>query len=180
MRPLLKLVNNYSLDNGITINSAKITLDSQSVILSTSDLSENTDYTISVAGVSDVAITPNAITDTIKKTFTHTSFLLNTIGAWDSDEGEGTTLGDLSGNNNDATLMNGLGYGEGKTGNGLLYDGVDDYAEVPTSTSLDISGEQVSISIWAKMGYLPNELPGAFGPMYDSETDNYVIYEDKG
>ncbi len=171
---------NYNIDNGITVSSAKISLDSQSVILTVSDLSENTNYLLAVSGVKDQAINPNAIVDTIKKTFTHTNFLSNTIGAWDCDEGENTTLGDLSGNNNNATLMNGLGWGEGRTANGLSFDGVDDYAEVPTSASLDIGGDQVSISIWAKLDLLPTELPGAFGPMYDSETDNYVIYEDKG
>lgn len=45
--------------------------------------------------------------------------------------GTGATWYDLSGNNYDATLLNGVGY-DSANGGGLVFDGVNDYATLPT------------------------------------------------
>ena len=47
------------------------------------------------------------------------------------------------------------------------------------STSFDINGSAVTFSLWTKLDLLPAELPSAYGPLFDSETDEYVLYEDK-
>ena len=60
--------------------------------------------------------------------------------------GSGTTWTDLSGNNNNGTLMNGVGYAS-SNGGILTFDGVDDYVNAGNATSLDIKGSG-TISMW--------------------------------
>ncbi len=171
---------NYQITPGITVLSARLALDLQSVFLGVSPLLENTAYALAVTGVQDLAALPNAIMTPATAAFTFTPFLPNTVAFWDLDEAEGDTMHDCSGNNNQGSLMNDLGWGAGHCGNGLVFDGVNDYAAIPSSTSLDINTNAVSISLWTRLELLPNDLPGSYGPLYDSDTDNYVLYEDKG
>ena len=170
----------YQIDAGITVTAAHLALDSMSVILTLSPLAENTPCTLTVTGVQDLATLPNPIVEPEAIPFTFKPFLPNTIAAWDMNDIDLTTLTDYSGSANHATLFNGLGYAAGQSGNGLIFDGIDDYARIPASPTLDIKGEAVSLSLWARLDYLPAELPGSYGPTYDSQGDNYVIYEDKG
>ncbi len=169
----------YQISSGIAVLDARLALDRQSVLLTVTPLNENTLYAITVANVFDLAIVPNPIL-AAQTDFRFIPFLANTVASWDLDEGAGSVISDYSGNNNQGALMNGLGWGPGQKGNGLIFDGMDDYASVPTSPSLDINGAAVSISLWAWLERMPNELPGSYGPLYDSDTDNYVLYEDKG
>ncbi|MBN1464848.1 T9SS type A sorting domain-containing protein, partial [candidate division KSB1 bacterium] len=170
--------SHYQLD-GSTVNEARLSLDSLSVILKTSELSENAPYVLTLSGLADLAATPNTQTQSVVLPFVHRHFLPQTAAAWHLDEDDGAILRDAAGNANDGELFNGMQWGAGYTGNGVLLDGIDDYGRIPGSSSLDISGNGVSVSVWTKLALLPNELPGAYGPIYDSESDNYVIYEDK-
>ncbi|MFH1527280.1 MAG: LamG-like jellyroll fold domain-containing protein, partial [Bacteroidota bacterium] len=172
-------INNYQINEGITISQANMSFDPMTVVLTILPVAEGTDYTLTVSGITDLAQFPNTIKEPIVVPFKFKNYLPQTIATWNFEEGEGQTINDLSGNQNNGTLLNGLGFGAGYTGAGLQFDGVDDYVEIPASSSLDINGNAVTVSVWAKLGYLPSELPGSFGPIYDSETDNYVIYEDK-
>jgi hypothetical protein len=81
---------------------------------------------------------------------------LGMVGYWSFNEGTSTKATDFSGNSNTGTLNNMAfpstatsGWNPGKRGNGLVFDGTDDYVNVPDSTSLNISGT-VSISAWVK------------------------------
>jgi hypothetical protein len=58
------------------------------------------------------------------------------------------TARDLLGTD-DGTLRNGAGYSPGKDQNGFVLDGVDDYVELPDTSSLDPSGS-FSIELWLK------------------------------
>ena len=58
--------------------------------------------------------------------------------------GSGTTWTDLSGNGNNGTLVNGVGYSGNNLGS-LSFDGVDDYV---TSTFAFTAGQAVTISGW--------------------------------
>jgi hypothetical protein len=62
-----------------------------------------------------------------------------------SYSGSGTTWTDLSGNGNNGTLVNGVGYNSGNFGS-LVFDGVDDNVNVG-NTSLIISPSQSSITV---------------------------------
>ena len=70
---------------------------------------------------------------------------------WKFDEGSGTTISDSSGNGNSGTLGSGAAspaWVPGKIGSALSFDGSDDYASIPDSQSLNITGNQFSISAW--------------------------------
>ncbi len=69
------------------------------------------------------------------------------VGWWSFDEGSGTVARDLSGNNNNGTLVNGPTWTSGKVGAALSFDGVDDYVNVPHSPSLN-APTQYTISAW--------------------------------
>jgi hypothetical protein len=67
---------------------------------------------------------------------------------WSFNEAAGTSATDSSGNNNTATLVNGVARTTGNYGGGLTFDGVNDYLTVPNSPSLDISGTGLTLSMW--------------------------------
>lgn len=67
--------------------------------------------------------------------------------------GTGSTWYDLSGNDNTATLVNGVIFNSDNKGS-LVFDGVDDYATLPDNIT-DLSGDW-SISVWIKPLNDPN------------------------
>jgi prepilin-type N-terminal cleavage/methylation domain-containing protein len=79
----------------------------------------------------------------------------NAVGVWNFDEGTGTTLTDISGYGNDGTLnkgANGTGLdwvASDIEGTALQFDGVDDYVDVSTSASLNIT-VAITIEAWVK------------------------------
>ncbi len=174
-----ELVTNYGIEKGISIEDAELSVDSTSVILTTSEMVNETEYTLAIINLKDIANNQNIIADSLFFTFTYNNYLLNIVGAWDLDKGTGATIIDLSGNSNDGTIYGELTWDSGIIGNGVVFDGIDDYIEIPASSTLDINGDEVTISLWTKLAYLPADLPGSYGPLYDSDTDNYVLYEDK-
>jgi hypothetical protein len=63
--------------------------------------------------------------------------------------GSGTTWSDLSGNGNNGTLVNGVGYNSGNLGS-LVFDGVDDYINCGNSSVFNQSGgKSFTITCWA-------------------------------
>ena len=74
--------------------------------------------------------------------------------AWGFNEASGITTTDSSGNNNTATLVNGPTRTAGQTGHGnaLSLDGSNDNLSIPNSSSLDISGNAMTVSMWVKPG----------------------------
>jgi hypothetical protein len=61
--------------------------------------------------------------------------------------GSGTTWTDLSGNGNNGTLVNGVGYSGDNLGS-LSFDGVNDYVNIPNFSALALS-PACTISIWS-------------------------------
>ena len=61
--------------------------------------------------------------------------------------GSGTTWTDLSGNGNNGTLVNGVGYNSGNGGS-LSFDGVDDYVNCGTPS---ISAGKITVNAWVKI-----------------------------
>jgi hypothetical protein len=64
------------------------------------------------------------------------------------DEGVGLNSADSSGDSSAGTLLNGPSWTEVKNGIGLQFDGVNDYLTAPNSTSLNITGNSLSVSAW--------------------------------
>ncbi|OOP57492.1 MAG: hypothetical protein AYP45_03110 [Candidatus Brocadia carolinensis] len=67
----------------------------------------------------------------------------NTLaGHWKFDEGSGTVANDSSGNNRNGTV-NGAAWSTGKNGDGLRFDGTNDYVSIPR-----MNYDEISISAW--------------------------------
>lgn len=172
-------VANYEIDNGIIINAAKVSLDDKTVILSVSELSPAIEYNLTIKKIEDQAAVANAASN-LTAAFQYVENPSGLIAFWPMDEGEGETIQDVSGNDNRGIFKNGVAWGDGKTANGLHFDGTDDFVQLQASESLDINNNAVTLTAWVKLEILPGDLPGAFGPIYDSESDCYVLYEDRG
>ncbi len=170
-------ISNYTINNGVSITAVKLSLDKKSVILTTSPLSEIS-YSLTVENIKDLAIIPNTI---VSKSidFQHTGIAANAVAIYTLDEIDNFKVKDGSANGNDGEVKNGVYLTAGIFGNALGFDGVDDYVSFAPSTSFNINGSEVTLSLWTKLALLPTELPTAYGPLFDSETDNYVLYEDK-
>ncbi len=67
-------------------------------------------------------------------------------GDVNSYPGSGTTWTDLSGNGNNGTLVNGVGYNSANGGS-LVFDGVNDYGTIPTLANFNF-GSAISGFVW--------------------------------
>jgi len=76
---------------------------------------------------------------------------LGLVGYWSMNEGSGSFAGDSSGNKNTGTLTNGPTWVDGKRGKALSFDGSDDYVNVASSTSSNITNA-ITISGWINVG----------------------------
>jgi hypothetical protein len=72
------------------------------------------------------------------------------VGWWRFDEGTGTIAGDSSGNENNGTLVGSPlpSWMAGKFGDALLFDGSQNYVQVPNSPSIQYTGGSVTLSAW--------------------------------
>ena len=68
--------------------------------------------------------------------------------AYSFDEGSGVVANDSSGNGNTAALNNGVAWVPGKHGGAVSLDGANDYLSIPNSSSTNISGTGLTLSLW--------------------------------
>ncbi|MFX0183436.1 MAG: lectin-like protein [Candidatus Hodarchaeota archaeon] len=73
------------------------------------------------------------------------------------NEGSGTTVYDLSGNDNDGTVYGATWSTSGKFRDTLEFDGVDDYVEAPSPS---MTSGQLSVSVWVYYNYTPDPSAG--------------------
>lgn len=170
---------NYTINKSVTVQDAKLSLDQKSVILTTSEMAEIS-YSLTVKNIKDKATTPNVITTTTV-IFLHKNLSTSTVAYYSIDGiQQDSVLVDATSNQNNGILKKGPVLAEGKLGNALKFDGVDDYVQFSSSPSFDINGNAVTVSLWTKLDYLPADLPVPYGPLFDSDADQYVLYEDRG
>jgi hypothetical protein len=81
-------------------------------------------------------------------TFTTLATGSGLVAAYSFNEDSGTTLSDSSGNSNTGTTLGATWVTAGEFGSALSFDGVNNYATIPNSPSLDISGTNLTISFW--------------------------------
>ena len=98
----------------------------------------------------------NGILDSGQKIVTDGLVLNYDIAQLRSYPTTGTTVTDLSGSNKNATLINGVAFDSGNGGS-LQFDGVNDYADLATSTVANLINGSVasSYSIWINNALLP-------------------------
>ena len=112
------------------------------------------------------------------------------VAQWDMDEGSGSAIKDKSGNGNNGTIF-GATWAQGKHGTALSFDGVDDYATVANSASLNPTSK-ITVGLWAKRngagtGVTPGLLSkraNGFGLIWqvgaDTERLSTRIYQSNG
>lgn len=85
------------------------------------------------------------------------------VGMWSFNGADvnGTTASDRSGSGNNGTLTNGPVAVIGKVGQGLRFDGLDDYVSVSTAPVL--SNKPMSVSFWFKGDVSPTNYDGIMG-----------------
>lgn len=115
----------------------------------------STNYTFaswSDGGAQTHVLTVPATDQTYTATYTAAQAPSGLVGAWGFGEGTGTTTADASGNSNTATLVNGPTWTAGQTGHGnaLSFDGTNDNLTMPNSTSLNVAGNNLTLSMWVK------------------------------
>ena len=82
------------------------------------------------------------------------------LAGWAFNESLGTTVNDVTGNGNAATLQNEPTWTAGKYGGGLRFDGVNDFLTVLNSPSLNFSGTEMTLSMWINpLGGVGDQVP---------------------
>tara|TARA_R100000005_G_C4978573_1_gene189102 strand:+ start:81 stop:1523 length:1443 start_codon:yes stop_codon:yes gene_type:complete len=106
-----------------------------------------------------------------------TTNLILHLDAGDSNSysGSGTTWTDLSSNNNDVTLVNGIGYSGANQGS-LVFDGTNDY--VREDTVLDTftaTSDTWSIECWFNTDVNPSSVKCMIGVNYNNGAENTFL-----
>ena len=73
-------------------------------------------------------------------------------GHWRFHEGTGIAATDLSGSENNATVMNGAAWTSGRKGYGIRTDGINDYVHVTEAGNPEIkyTGQNLTVALWIK------------------------------
>jgi glycerophosphoryl diester phosphodiesterase len=118
------------------------------------------------------------------------SSLTNQLFAyWKMDDGLAnsfaTTVTDSKGANSATLTRNDgashwFGSSTAKFGGCLKLEGLNAYVTLPQTGSLDINTNAITFSAWLWLPTLPSQLATSYGSIYDSTTDCYVLYLDKG
>jgi hypothetical protein len=139
---------NYAVSAGVTVSAAALGLDGRTVTLTTSTLSPNTTYTLTVNDVEDLV--GNAIVPNSQATFTPA---IGVVAHWPFDEGAGATAADSSGNGQTGTLTNGASWTAGARLNAVDLDGANDFVDVGM---IDVSGSAMTLAAWFNSSQLAN------------------------
>jgi glycerophosphoryl diester phosphodiesterase len=105
------------------------------------------------------------------------------LSYWPLNEGVGGVAHDASPGGvvaDHGQLRNSPGWIDGIFGAGLQFNGTNQDVLLPTSADLNIGASALTLSAWVKLDQLPSQQAGAFGGIFDSTGDSYVLYVDKG
>lgn len=91
------------------------------------------------------------------------------VGLWLINENTGSSLADLSGNENDGTGT--LNWVLGKFGSALYFDGSSDYVQIADDSSLDVGNSNCTIEAWVYSYELTGDTQIIF-QKYGSDIDN--------
>jgi len=121
------------------------------------------------------------ITDASDASATFIRVIDGVVGSWHFDEGEGATVYDSSGNDNDGTI-HGATWVDGKFGKALEFDGVDDYVEInEVDNTLTPGTGDYSIVVWFKLSSESSEHRGLVskgGFQTNGAYTTYIYYSD--
>jgi PKD repeat protein len=139
---------NYTLNYGVSVLSAS--LSGKTVTLFTSEMSNGTNYTLTINHVADASSATNSIAPGTQVSFTYlrVNYPEDPVAWWKFDG----TLADASGNSLTGAWKNSIGtYTNALLGPGLaLVAGSTGYVQVANNNLLDGMTNGMTISIWAK------------------------------
>lgn len=93
--------------------------------------------------------------------------------SFDKDTIEGDKVKDLSGQGSDGIINGEAEVDAGKFGEALLFDGVDDFVEVPLSDSITFTkGSSFTVQVWVKTDDAPTKNDGIVGD-YRQSTEAF-------
>jgi chitodextrinase len=128
---------------------------------------------IAVDGANNVSDDSNLISATTQTLPSVSAFLM---AAWNFNEGAGTTAADFTANGNTATLS-GTTWTAGKYGGGLSFGGTSSHLSIANSSSLNISGSEMTISLWMNPLAPSNSDTVVIGKFWNTSwTDPYYQY----
>jgi hypothetical protein len=88
------------------------------------------------------------------RTFTINAATGQLVAAYSFDEGAGSTVADTSGNNNTGTISGATWTTQGKYGNALSFDGVNDNVNIPANPSIGNLTSNFTMSAWVYLNNL--------------------------
>jgi hypothetical protein len=83
--------------------------------------------------------------------------------------GSGTTWSDIGKNKNNGTLINGPTFNNGNGGN-IVFDGIDDYADLGSKTSLTPGTGDFTFELWIN----PNNWSSTYAPLLMGDVTNGI------
>lgn len=111
------------------------------------------------------------------------------IAYWKMDDGltnlMATTVADSQGANQATLVRNDgnshwLSGSNARLGGGLAVAYTNAFVNMPSNAVMNINTNEFTLSAWVKLEYLPAQQATSFGAIFDSTTDCYVLYLDKG
>ena len=102
--------------------------------------------------------------------------VVDAVASYGFSEGTGTLTGDGSGTGNDGTI-HGAAWTDGKVGNGLHFDGINDWVEVADDPSLDLI-DQITVEAWVNLDDLTDG--GIIGKYDNYSYYNYCLWFEGG
>ena len=112
----------------------------------------------------------NVATDILTVTYQSSGTPSGLVAAWNFNEGTGTTVADASGNNNTGTLA-GPTWVQGRYGNALNFNGVDNVVVVNSSASLNLT-TSMTLSAWV----FPTATQSGWRAIMQREVDAYFLH----
>jgi glycerophosphoryl diester phosphodiesterase len=122
-------------------------------------------------------------------TNTVTSLPNQLVAYWKMDDGLtnsfATTVADSTGTNAATLTRNDgashwFGGSTAKFGGCLKLEGTSAFVTLPQTESLNINTNAITLSAWLWLPVLPSQLATSYGAIFDSTSDCYVLYLDKG
>lgn len=111
------------------------------------------------------------------------------VAYWSMDDGLTdaftTQVRDTAGTNHGTLVRNDgashwFGDGMAKLGGCIKVEGTNAYVNLPQTAALNINTNALTLSAWVWLPLLPSQLSTSWGAIFDSTTDCYVFYLDKG
>lgn len=146
---------------------------------------------INPSGVIDKEANTTSVSTTTTPSIVTNGLVLNldagNINSYPGLNGTGNTWFDLSGNNNNGTLLNGVGY-TSANGGSLVFDGVNDYVNGVHNIQTNITGD-ITIECWFRVNNPRSDWVRIFGKgdatnrtvgLWYNQTSSVFLYQRYG